>query len=125
MIFLLIEQADYVFGNESEVKAFVTTRGFKQDDDDAGEAAKYFARELFKNNTKQKLIVTRGEKSVLLVTQDTLEEIVVPKIDLKAGDAFVGGFISQIVKAKGVRECIEYGIITALSILTQVGCKLP
>ena len=130
-IYPLIEQSNYVFGNESEVKAFVEAKGINQTEDDV-EAANYFAREFFKKDSEQTLIVTRGDKSILMITKDTLEEIEVPVMDAKyikdtngAGDAFVGGFISKLAEGKSKKECVEYGVTIAQLILTQVGCTLP
>ena len=131
IIYQLIAQADYVFGNESEVKGFAVARGLGSVEDEEA-AAKYFAKELFMKNSKQTLIVTRGDKSLFVVTQNTFQDIKVPKVNVRgikdtngAGDAFVGGFLCKLAEEKSEKECIEYGIAAAQSVLTQIGCRLP
>lgn len=42
-----------------------------------------------------------------------------------AGDAFVGGFLSQLVCGKSVAECCRAGNYGASVILQQSGCAFP
>lgn len=39
-----------------------------------------------------------------------------------AGDAFVGGFIAQLVMGKSLDVCVRSGIYTARHIIQQSGC---
>jgi adenosine kinase len=42
-----------------------------------------------------------------------------------AGDAFVGGFLSQLVTGKDIAECVRGGNYGANAIIQQSGCKCP
>lgn len=42
-----------------------------------------------------------------------------------AGDAFVGGFLSQLVCGKGIEECIRAGNYAANVIIQRSGCTYP
>lgn len=44
---------------------------------------------------------------------------------LLAGDAFVGGFLSQFVQEKAIEECIRAGCYAASVIMQSCGCKFP
>ena len=42
-----------------------------------------------------------------------------------AGDAFVGGFLSQLVQSKDVSECVRAGHYAAREIIQRSGCTMP
>jgi adenosine kinase len=42
-----------------------------------------------------------------------------------AGDAFVGGFLSQLVAGKPVEECVRAGNYAANVIIQRSGCTFP
>jgi adenosine kinase len=42
-----------------------------------------------------------------------------------AGDAFVGGFLSQVVAGKGVDEAVRAGNYAANTIIQRSGCTFP
>jgi adenosine kinase len=42
-----------------------------------------------------------------------------------AGDAFVGGFLSQLVCGKDVAECVRAGSYAAGVIVQRSGCTFP
>lgn len=42
-----------------------------------------------------------------------------------AGDAFVGGFLSQLAGGKGVEACIQAGNYAANVIIQRSGCTFP
>ena len=42
-----------------------------------------------------------------------------------AGDAFVGGFLSQLVPGKDMSECVRAGNYAAHTIIQQSGCTFP
>lgn len=42
-----------------------------------------------------------------------------------AGDAFVGGFLSQLVAGKGVAECVRAGNYAATVVVQRSGCTFP
>lgn len=42
-----------------------------------------------------------------------------------AGDAFVGGFLSQLVLEKSIAECVRAGHFAARTIIQRSGCTFP
>lgn len=42
-----------------------------------------------------------------------------------AGDAFVGGFLANLVRGKAVPECVELAKRTAKLIIGRSGCTFP
>ena len=42
-----------------------------------------------------------------------------------AGDAFVGGFLSQLVLDKPIAECVRAGHFAARTIIQRSGCTFP
>ena len=42
-----------------------------------------------------------------------------------AGDAFVGGFLSQLVAGKELPECVRAGNYAAHTVIQQSGCTFP
>ncbi len=42
-----------------------------------------------------------------------------------AGDAFVGGFIAQLILGKSLQECIRCGQWSARQIIARSGCSIP
>lgn len=64
------------------------------------------------------------------ISGNTVKEIKVPLIPKEkiidtngAGDAFVGGFLSQLLQGKSLEKCIECGIWTAGHVLQHSGCS--
>lgn len=41
------------------------------------------------------------------------------------GDAFVGGFLSQLVQEKPIEECVRAGTYAANVIIQRSGCTYP
>lgn len=42
-----------------------------------------------------------------------------------AGDAFVGGFLSQLVAGKSIEECVRAGNYAANIVIQRSGCTFP
>ena len=120
------------------------------------EVAKLIASFEKKNSKRNRVaVITQGSKSTILATKNHLgeivvEEIVVPKLDASlivdtngAGDAFVGGFLSVLVRSSLIeeshnesalseeqflanmqilRECARAGHYAARTIIQTSGC---
>ncbi|CAI2177294.1 16981_t:CDS:2 [Funneliformis geosporum] len=107
---------DMIIGNETEAEAFATSEGWETKD--LKEIAKKMAQLPKVNKKRQRIVViTHGEKSTIVAEQDGgIKEYPIINIDKKdivdtngAGDAFVGGFLSQYVQGKPIDECISAG----------------
>src|SRR6266498_3176501 len=91
--------------------------------------------QLPKINTKRQrlVIITYGENPTIVGHQDgTVTEYPIIQIEGKdivdtngAGDAFVGGFLSQYVQGKSIDECIHAGHWLANINIKLVGPTFP
>jgi adenosine kinase len=120
---------DLLFGNESEALTFAKEQNFGTENlKEIG----FKMVNLPKENKKRSRVVvlTQGHLPVLLFENDTVREF--PVKELKecdmvdtngAGDAFVGGFLSQLVQKKPYDDCIAVGIAAASEIIKRSGCS--
>ncbi|XP_021253886.1 adenosine kinase isoform X3 [Numida meleagris] len=122
---------DVLFGNETEAATFAREQGFETED------IKEIARKtqaLPKVNTKRQRIVifTQGKEDTVMATENEVTTFPVLVSDQSeivdtngAGDAFVGGFLSQLVYDRPVTECIRAGHYAASVIIKRSGCTFP
>jgi len=125
-----MEYADYLFCNESEAAAYANKH-------DLGEDLKEVAMKIAalpKKNTKRSrtVVFTQGSRSTLVCHDSVVTEYPVEPLaqDLLvdtngAGDAFVGGFLSQLVQGKSIEQCVNAGHFAARFIIQQSGTQLP
>jgi len=109
----LVSMSHVVFPNEREAKLIT-------DLDDVRKAA----GELYSWGAEL-VVVTRGEKGVLIYDGDFHEFPALPvegEIDpTGAGDAFAGGFLAGLVKGKALEECARLGLERAKEVLKKRG----
>ncbi|XP_064321035.1 adenosine kinase isoform X1 [Phalacrocorax carbo] len=122
---------DVLFGNETEAATFAREQGFETED------IKEIARKtqaLPKVNAKRQRIVvfTQGKDDTVMATENEVTTFPVLVSDQSeivdtngAGDAFVGGFLSQLVYDRPVTECIRAGHYAASVIIKRSGCTFP
>uniref|UniRef100_A0A8C9AAM1 Adenosine kinase n=1 Tax=Prolemur simus TaxID=1328070 RepID=A0A8C9AAM1_PROSS len=122
---------DILFGNETEAATFAREQGFETKD--IKEIAKK-TQALPKVNSKRQRIVifTQGRDDTIMATDTEVTAFAVLDQDQKeiidtngAGDAFVGGFLSQLVSEKPLTECIRAGHYAASVIIRRTGCTFP
>lgn len=84
-----------------------------------------------KNNSKfsRVTIITQGALPVIYARDGKLQEFPVPQLTKEqlvdtngAGDAFVGGFLAQLLLGQSIETCIKCGIWTATHIVQRSGC---
>jgi len=123
---------DILICNEAEAEAFAVSEGWETKD--LKEIAIKVAQ-LPKINTKRQRIVifTHGNEPTIVGHQDgTVKEYPIIQIESKdivdtngAGDAFVGGFLSQYVQGKSIDECVAVGHWLANLNIKLVGPTYP
>ncbi|XP_062256332.1 adenosine kinase isoform X1 [Platichthys flesus] len=122
---------DVLFGNETEAAAFAKAQEFETKD--IKEIAKK-AQALPKDNAKRQRIVvlTQGKDDTVMASNDKVETFPVMKIDPKdivdtngAGDAFVGGFLSELVQEKPLDQCVKAAHYAGNVIIRRAGCTFP
>ncbi|KAM6182773.1 adenosine kinase isoform 1-T1 [Erethizon dorsatum] len=122
---------DILFGNEAEAATFAREQGFETED--IKEIAQK-TQALPKVNSQRPRVVifTQGREDTIMATESEVTAFPVLDQDQKgiidtngAGDAFVGGFLSQLVSDKPLTECIRAGHYAANVIIRRSGCTFP
>ncbi|XP_030627466.1 adenosine kinase isoform X4 [Chanos chanos] len=125
----LVEKAKVYY--IAEAAMFAREQGFETEDI---EEIVRKAQNLPKVNKKRQRIVvfTQGKDGTVMTTGGKVETFPVVKIDQSeivdtngAGDAFVGGFLSQLVQDRPLEQCIRAGHYAANVIIRRVGCTFP
>ncbi|KAL4640004.1 adenosine kinase-like isoform X1 [Arapaima gigas] len=122
---------DILFGNETEAATFAREQGFETEDIE--EIARK-AQNLPKvNNRRQRTVVfTQGRDHTVATKGDKVLTFPVLDIDQNdivdtngAGDAFVGGYLSELVQGQPLEQCIHAGHYAANVIIRRAGCTFP
>eukprot|EP00835_Amoeboradix_gromovi_P000150 NODE_5_length_49639_cov_0.484336.p12 type:complete len:342 gc:universal NODE_5_length_49639_cov_0.484336:34459-33434(-) len=127
----LLEYADYVFGNETEARALAKSFGFVEDND-VPQIAKLIQKLPKKTNRYRTVVITQGSDDVVVVDVHGIKTFKVEPINANlivdtngAGDAFVGGFLSQLVLDRNTEKCVQAGNYLAKEVIQQSGCIYP
>lgn len=122
--------ADYLFGNESEAAAYGKKNNLGED---LKEIALAVAASPKKNTGRPRTVIfTQGSQSTIVACDGKVTEYAVEPLAKElmvdtngAGDAFVGGFLSQLVEGKDMDACIKAGHWGARCCIQQSGTQLP
>lgn len=127
----LMPHVDVLFGNETEARAFAATENWGTDDL-AEIATRIAAFPKATGKRSRTVVITHGAEPTVVFHQGKVSLYPVPPVPADeivdtngAGDAFVGGFLSQLVAGKGVAECCRAGSYAAGVIIRRSGCTLP
>jgi adenosine kinase len=120
-----------LFGNETEARAFAESEGWGTDDVRAI-ATNLAALPKASGARGRTVVITQGADPTIVYEGGRLHEVPVIKlaegalVDTNgAGDAFVGGYLSQVAAGKGVAEACRAGNYAANVIIQRSGCTLP
>ncbi|KAK4833428.1 hypothetical protein QYF36_004776 [Acer negundo] len=119
---------DYVFGNETEARTFSKVHGWETDD--VEEIALKISQWPKASGTYKRItVITQGADPVVVAEDGKVKKfpvILLPKEKLVdttgEGDAFVGGFMSQLVQGKPIDECVRAGCYVSNFIIQRAGC---
>ncbi|KAL2250635.1 adenosine kinase 2 [Sesamum indicum] len=122
---------DYVFGNETEARTFSKVHGWETEN--VEEIALKISQLPKASGTHKRItVITQGADPVVVAEDGKVKLFPVtllPKEKLVdtngAGDAFVGGFLSQMVLQKPIEECVRAGSYAANVIIQRSGCTYP
>lgn len=127
----VLPYVDILFGNETEAEAF--SKANELGTDDKKEIALKIAAWKKENKNKSRIvIITQGDQPSVVAKDEKVTEY--PVIQIKsadivdtngAGDAFVGGYLSQLVQGKDLDECMKCGNYAANLIIQRSGCTFP
>jgi len=124
-----LEYADYVFCNESEAATYAKKHGLGED---LKEVALQIAASPKKNESRARVVIfTQGSTATIVASEGKVKEYPVEPLAKEklvdtngAGDAFVGGFLSELVQGKGTEECVTAGHWSAKYIIQQPGTTI-
>ncbi|XP_039300078.1 adenosine kinase [Nilaparvata lugens] len=124
----VLPYVDILFGNEYEALTFSKEHNFNTED--ISEIALKLMALPKQNSEKGRIVViTQGKESVILAQDGKVKEFAVESLPSEkvidtngAGDAFVGGFIAQLVKGVDLSQCIKCGIWAASRVIERSGC---
>ncbi|XP_057979114.1 adenosine kinase 2-like [Malania oleifera] len=122
---------DYVFGNETEARTFSKVHGWETDN--VEEIAIKISQWPKASETHKRItVITQGADPVVVAADGKARlfpVILLPKEKLVdtngAGDAFVGGFLSQLIQEKPIEDCVRAGCYAANVIIQRSGCTYP
>ncbi|KAL9676790.1 hypothetical protein QQ045_005010 [Rhodiola kirilowii] len=122
---------DYVFGNETEARTFSKVHGWETED--VEEIAIKISQWPKASGTYKRItVITQGADPVVVAEDGKVKKfpvVLLPKEKLVdtngAGDAFVGGFLSQLVQEKSIEECVRAGSYAANVVIQRSGCTYP
>ncbi len=123
-----LEYADYLFCNESEAAAYAKKHDLGED---LKEVALKVAASPKKTSKPRTVVFTQGSQSTIVACNGVVTEYAVDPLDSKllvdtngAGDAFVGGFLSELVQGKSIEECVKAGHWSARYIIQVPGTTI-
>lgn len=126
----VLPYADFVFANESEAATFGDAKGFGSDL--ATVALKLSALPKASGTRPRVVVFTLGSDPTIVATLGVVTTYpvdILPRellVDTNgAGDAFVGGFLSQLLLSKPLSECVRAGHFAARTIIQRSGCTFP
>ena len=113
---LVKNKLDITFSNEQEIMTLIDAKNF----DDVVN---------FGKNLKKLLIVTRGEKGSIVISNDEVVECDIQKdlnvIDLTgAGDLFAAGFLHGCINNLSLKESLLKGTEMSSQIIQKIGARL-
>lgn len=126
----LLPYVDILFGNETEAAEFSKANDLGLTD--IRDIATHIARWPKDNGAKKRMVVfTQGALPTLVVHGNMVQEFPVIPIEEKdivdtngAGDAFVGGFLAQLVQGRSLESSIHSGNYAANYIIQQLGVQI-
>eukprot|EP01091_Cochliopodium_minus_P013075 TRINITY_DN4114_c0_g1_i2.p1 TRINITY_DN4114_c0_g1~~TRINITY_DN4114_c0_g1_i2.p1 ORF type:complete len:372 (-),score=130.44 TRINITY_DN4114_c0_g1_i2:36-1043(-) len=129
----MLPYIDILFGNEHEAISFGKKWGLGETQEDLIEIAKKIADLPKVNKERQRMVIfTQGPLPVIVVHNGIVKQYPVIPIEKEhivdlngAGDAFVGGFLSQLALGKSTDVAVKAGLYCSHVIIQQSGCKTP
>lgn len=128
----VLAYADIVFGNETEAEAFAEQNNFGKIKDRKLIAKKIASFPKENGGKARMVVITQGALPVIVVENGIVTEYEVDKLSADkivdtngAGDAFVGGFLAQLVKGSPTEKCVKCGIWASSLIIQRSGCTFP
>lgn len=122
---------DVLFGNETEAQTFAESEGWETKD--VAEIALKVCKMPKANGSRARVVCfTQGSEPTIVATEGKVLQFPVTPLAKEAivdsnaaGDAFVGGYLSQLVLGKSLAECVRAGNHGARIVIQNSGCTFP
>lgn len=122
---------DFLFGNETEALAFAASEGW-EDTHLPDIALKISSLPKHSGVHPRTVVITQGSEPTIVSTNGKVMQYGIQKLPKEkivdtngAGDAFVGGFLSQLVCGRDIEDCVRAGTYAASVIIQMPGCTFP
>jgi len=131
----LLPFIDVLFGNETEAQSLAKVLGLNERLD-IQEIAIEVCKFNKENKEKDRVVVITQGADYVVTSVTSKESIESNKFPVKlldptsivdsnaAGDAFVGGFLSQLIESRDLSTCVRAGIHGAQEVLKHSGCSV-
>ncbi|CAD5124334.1 DgyrCDS12626 [Dimorphilus gyrociliatus] len=127
----ILSSIDVLVGNEDEAKSLMRSLNF--DESKTVEEMAEIVQRLPKSGSKERVVIfTRGANSTVIANSEKIfyqPPKPIKKEEIRdtngCGDAFVGGFLSQLVQGKCLEECVDCGAYAASIVIKYFGCDYP
>ena len=127
---LILPYTDYLFGNNDDFSAYAASVGWEPPASQSDLLMKMVGLPKKNGRRGRTVVMTCGASATIVATPDGLVQqfrpFPVPVEEIVdtngAGDAFVGGFLSQIVRGASLAECVRVGHLAAAHIIRHNGC---
>jgi adenosine kinase len=122
---------DILFGNETEAATFAETEGWETRD--VAEIAMRISKLPKENGARGRMVVfTQGTEPTIVASEGKIMQFPIKPLKAEeivdtnaAGDAYVGGFLSQLVLGKSIAEAARAGAYSAHLVIQRSGCTFP
>ncbi|KAK4345593.1 hypothetical protein RND71_035769 [Anisodus tanguticus] len=122
---------DFVFGYETDARTFSRVHGWETDN--VEEIALKISQWPKASGTHKRItVITQGADPVVVAEDGKVKlfpVIPLPKEKLVdtngTGDAFVGGFLAQLVQERPIADCVKAGCYASNVIIQRPGCTYP
>ena len=113
---LVKNSLDIIFANEQEITSLIDAKSFEE-------------VILFSKQVKKNIIITRGEKGAISISNGELIECGAQKnLNIKdltgAGDLFAAGYLHGIVNNLSIKECLIKGTELSSKIIQKIGARI-
>lgn len=127
----LLPACDYLFGNETEARAYAAAVNW--DTQDVAAIATRLSQVPMKGGkAPRKVVITQGADPTVVAIDGQVTQYPIIKLEKEqlvdtngAGDAFVGGFLAALAKGKDVEGCCKAGSYAASVVIQHSGCTYP
>lgn len=123
---------DLLVGNETEAAAFAASEGWAATLSGSEIALRIAGMPKASGHRHRTVVITQGAQPTLVAAHGKVSSFPVLHLDKAqlvdtngAGDAFVGGLLSQLVVGKGFDEACRAGNYAAWTVIQRSGCTVP